>query len=684
MEDWRDVLFRIGWGSTRPHAVDDAALERQRARLARYVALRDLGIELLAAGNLAAAVEYLGAAAIVRRGFPEAHINLARAFEAAGRIEAARQSLEIGLHLAERRGDRQAVRELEGHRATLPTSPPARLDFGEGQTVYSGLTGSRWTVLGRKFGGMGVVYKARDHADGVIHALKTLQAQYLWSDSDRDRFVREAATWVRLDPHRNIVAAEWIEAIEDCPVLVMEWVEGGDLAGLLSSQTLRLERALELAIQFCDGMAFAHRTLEIVHRDIKPANCLLTTQGALKIGDFGLARSFLASRSAAFELSSIGGQARIELTSPYGTWPYMAPEQLDPEASLDGRVDVHAFGVMLYEMLMGELPEENLDRPGQLDLAHMRQKARGRKLPRRLFELILACVAPEPAVRPANFGLIRLELANILTKTSRRPAAPAPEPPQVDARYWNNKAVAFHALGRYTDAISCYDRALEATPADADLWQNKGAAFLCLERHKEAVTYLQRALTLSPDDPEILSNLGHAQAKLRDFDAALGSLTRAAALAPNDPTICRNVAEALCESARPEEALDWIRRGLITDPRNPALLEIEGFSFLMLGRTDDALARFQQGLRIAPRRLGFWKGQAIAYGRHSEHALALDACNTALELHPDEPSILRLKASALTALGDLALTAQASDPQSRVVASDCDAKDLSEFKSDER
>jgi serine/threonine protein kinase len=651
-------VFSVGWGRrTRLRAEGVYATERARARRNRYLELRAEGLEALTTGRIDTAIDRLAAAAILCRGLVEAHTDLASAFKAAGQLEAARQTLEIGLQHARKWRNEKAVTELNASLFLLPSPPPVRADFTQGQELYSALTDSRWTVLDRRAGGMGVVYKVRDHADAVIHALKTLKAQFIWSAADRGRFIREASTWVRLDPHPNVVSAEWVEVIEGFPCLVMEWLEGGDLATLLAAQPLTASRAIELGIEFCEGMAFAHKCLGIVHRDVKPENCLLTSAGVLKITDFGLARSFRAAQLTAFELSGVAPETRAQLTSPYGTLPYMAPEQLDPEAVLDTTADIYAFGVMLYEMLTRDLPVQAAGLEGDQIAAG----AKRHKLPRRLRDLVLACVAGDSYSRPASFDDVRLELSRILRRSYHRRPLAAPAVPAVDARYWNNKAVGFQALEQYDDAIACYDRALQLTPNDSDVVQNKGVALLSKKEYERAITMFDHALRLSPGDAEILGNKGFALLRSGRINDGVSCLTRAAQISPRDPIVCKNLADGLCQLGRADEALDAIHKGLIFDSRNPALLAAQGFALLMLARHDEALTSFEKGLEISPRSAEHWKGKAIVHSRRSEYAEAVDAADKALEVSPGDNEVLRCKTDALLGLRRLQGASDGSD-----------------------
>jgi len=633
--------------------VGDEPGSGQATPAARYCELRDAGLEALAAGDFGKAISRLSAAAVIQRGLPEAHVNLARALRADGKLEAARQALRAALGVA-----RDSAADIQRELKELPEPPPPRLDFKKAQVIYSGLTGNRWTVLDVKRGGFGAVYKVRDHEDSTIHALKTFQARFIWSEADRNRFIREAATWIRLDPHPNIVRAEWIEVIEEFPCVVQEYVEGGDLADLLSTQTLTVPRALELAIQFCDGMDFAHSTLGIVHRDIKSSNCLITAAGAAKIGDFGLARAFSESRASALDAPGIDASISAQYTTPIGTWAYMAPEQLNPEARLDRRTDIHAFGVMLYEMLTRDLAAYYEGEQGRgLKYGwhahdYIATATRRFRAPKALWRLVLACVESEPGRRPSSFGEIRADLARLLRKLYKRDLAPPRLPVKVGADYWNNKAVAFQAIEMHEDAVACYDRALKSSPDDPDLWQNKGAALLSLKRYREALTSLDHAVHLADQDGVIWNNKGLAQQGLGQFEQALDSFRKAFHLSPRDPVVCKNIAQILFESGNLDEAREWIAKGLVFDSRNAALHELNGFALLALGKVLESESSFSAALAIAPRRFGAWKGKALANDRIGNSRLALDHCNTALEIQAADLDLLKCKTRILISFGD--------------------------------
>jgi len=652
LEGWKDMLSKAGWEQTHLRPAGEAANGVPSTPLARYSELRAAGLDALAAGDIDLALQQLSMAAAIRPGLAEAHANLALALEAGGKLEAARLALLIAVKKD------SASNEIRERLARLPVPPPSRKDFERGQVVYSNSTGNRWTVLDVRVGGFGVVYKVRDHEDGAIHALKTFQARFLWSESDRNRFVREATIWARLNPHPNIVTAEWIEVIEEFPCVVQEFVEGGDLADLLATQALPIRRAIELAIQFCDGMQFAHETLDIIHRDIKSSNCLLTSAGKLKITDFGLARSFTDSRVSNLELSGLDPTMRVQYTVPLGTWAYMAPEQLNPEAHLDTRTDIHAFGVMLYEMLTRDIafyyPSE-LDRGlnyGWFAHEYVTSAIKQFKGPKRLWQLVLACVACDPEDRPQSFSEVRNELDKWLEKECGRSITPPTLPVSVNSDYWNNKAVAFHALGLYEDALECYGRALELNQDDPDLWQNKGATLICLKRHEEAIHALEIAIKLSPKVGDFWNNKGRAHQELHQPSEALDCFRKAAHLSRLDPIICKNLAEVLFDLQNFDEAIEWIIKGLAADPRSVGLLELQGFTLTAMGQLSEATVVFTEALGIAPHRQGLWKGKGQVNFRLGNYRDALDCFNKALELVPGDEGAAKEKQKVLLALED--------------------------------
>jgi non-specific serine/threonine protein kinase len=189
-------------------------------------------------------------------------------------------------------------------------------------------------------GGMGVVYKAQDTKLDRLVALKFLP-QHLTSDSaEKERFIHEAKAASALN-HPNITTIHEVDEFEGQMFIVMEYCEGRTLKQMIEKETLSVKKVLDIAIHVSEGLTSAH-SKGVVHRDIKSDNIMVSPEGQVKIMDFGLAKL-----KGATKLTKSG--------STLGTAAYMSPEQASGE-EVDQRSDIFSFGVVLYELLTGQLP----------------------------------------------------------------------------------------------------------------------------------------------------------------------------------------------------------------------------------------------------------------------------------------------------------------------------------------
>ena len=200
-------------------------------------------------------------------------------------------------------------------------------------------------------GGMGEVYLARDPRLGREVAIKVLLGGAVDSAERRARFEREAKAIAALN-HPNIVTIFAVEEAEGVPFFTMEHVDGRTLAQMIPAGGLPLGELLRIAIPLTDAVGAAHQR-GILHRDLKPANVMVTTNGRIKVLDFGLAKLREVVEQAdgtTLPTAQVTGEGRI-----LGTVAYMSPEQAEGKA-LDQRSDVFSLGVMLYEMATGQRP----------------------------------------------------------------------------------------------------------------------------------------------------------------------------------------------------------------------------------------------------------------------------------------------------------------------------------------
>lgn len=203
-----------------------------------------------------------------------------------------------------------------------------------------------WEMLGH--GGMGAVYKARQISLERWVAVKILPPEMAGEEEDQfiERFKNEARTMARMNHPAIVSVYDFGETADGQLYFVMEYVNGTDVAKMIASQgRLPPEYALAITAHVCDALHYAH-THGVIHRDIKPANILINMEGQVKVADFGLARMEDPSQS--------GGLTRTGVAM--GTPDFVAPEALVIGTHVDGRADLYAIGVMLYNMLTGEVP----------------------------------------------------------------------------------------------------------------------------------------------------------------------------------------------------------------------------------------------------------------------------------------------------------------------------------------
>jgi tetratricopeptide (TPR) repeat protein/TolB-like protein len=191
-------------------------------------------------------------------------------------------------------------------------------------------------------GGMGVVYRARDMTLDRDVALKVIRPDMAQHSSIMDRFRREILLASKVT-HKNILRIHDLAESDGLSYISMNFIEGENLEDLLEREgALPPERALDIAVQMARALQAAHEA-DVVHRDLKPQNILLDNDGVAYVADFGLSRSLEP------------GRTMTETGMILGTFNYMSPEQARGETH-DHRGDIYAFGLILYEMLTGELP----------------------------------------------------------------------------------------------------------------------------------------------------------------------------------------------------------------------------------------------------------------------------------------------------------------------------------------
>lgn len=245
-------------------------------------------------------------------------------------------------------------------------------------------------------GGMGLVYRARQTSLDRDVAIKVIRTDHQYREAFENRFAREAKALASLN-HPNIVTVHDFGKTDDYFFLIMEFVDGINLRELLSGQKITASEALEIIPQICDALQYAHEK-GVVHRDIKPENILVDRNGRVKIADYGLAKLI-----------------NDESTSPHltrthhvmGTPHYMAPEQVEKPLSVDHRADIYSLGVVIYEMLTGELPLGRFGLPSE--------KA---DVDSRLDQIVIHSLEKEPDRRYQKVSQVKTDFQSVVNQPS--------------------------------------------------------------------------------------------------------------------------------------------------------------------------------------------------------------------------------------------------------------------------
>ncbi len=282
-----------------------------------------------------------------------------------------------------------------------------------------------WSLLG--CGGMGAVYKARQTSLDRSVAVKVLPPEAAEDEAEFiERFKNEARTMAKLNHPAIVAVYDFGTTADGLLYFVMEYIDGTDVAKMVQNQgRLPPEHALAITAHVCDALAYAHEH-GVIHRDIKPANILINMEGAVKVADFGLARMH--------DPAMTSGLTRTGMAM--GTPDYVAPESLAPDMIVDGRADLYAVGVMLYNMLTGAIPRGFFELPSQKTGCD-----------RRFDAIIRKAMEHDVANRYQSSREIRQDLDRILTVPEvkeqpkpaarqmppRQRAAPPPPPPPKSA-----------------------------------------------------------------------------------------------------------------------------------------------------------------------------------------------------------------------------------------------------------
>ncbi len=439
--------------------------------------------------------------------------------------------------------------------------------------------------LGR--GGMGVVYKGHDPLLNRSVAIKILSQQLVGNPECKDRFIREAQAAARLN-HPNITAIYDINEHEGIYFLVFEFIQGVSLDKYMKEHGhLSVEEALQIFIPAARALDYAHQH-GIVHRDVKPGNIMVTDNGDVKVGDFGIAWV----------------EASQTLTQPgqvIGSCFYFSPEQARGE-KVDRRADIYSLGILLYEMMAGRVPfiADNLPAVIQLHLTKEPEPPTtyNMAIPRNVEQAILRCLKKDPAERyqtvtdlikdlqiegageePSNVSKIspsEAALHNILGNNYYKQGkldlavmewnkATGLDP--YNALTHNNLGTALDGMGRLRDAITEYGKAVDLNPNNFVAHYNLGSAHYRNGEIEESIEEYRTVTVLNPKFAPAYYNLGNGYFRLGKLDSAIEEWQKALILNPQFAEVLYNLGNAYYRKGRKEEAKDYWNKALELDPQ---------------------------------------------------------------------------------------------------------------------
>lgn len=338
-------------------------------------------------------------------------------------------------------------------------------------------------------GAMGLVYRVFHRNWNVDLIVKTPRKEYYDTETHKQNFIREAETWIDLGLHPHIVSCYYVREIDSIPRVFAEFVEGGALKDWIGEngegrlyeggKKKALERILDIAIQFAWGLHFAHEK-GLVHQDVKPANVLVTSDGTVKVTDFGLAR-------AGGVVSQSGGRLNVDgsvLVESGGMTPaYASPEQASGRP-LSRKTDIWSWALSVLEIFTGEMTWMQ----GEVALEVLEDYLSSGtdyekvpEMPKQLANLLRNCFSTNSEDRPRDFLTIAAKLREIYRQEiGRAYEREYPKDAKLLADSLNNKAVSLMDLGKTDEAFEMWEKATKIQPHHLEasfnlalnLWRN--------------------------------------------------------------------------------------------------------------------------------------------------------------------------------------------------------------------
>lgn len=392
------------------------------------------------------------------------------------------------------------------------------------------------SIIGR--GGMGVVYRVHHREWDLDLAVKMPLLRLVADQAAKARFVREAQTWIALGLHPNIVQCWYVREFGGIPRVFMDYVTGGSLKDWIVRKRIvpgNWAQILDMGIQACDGLGYAHERGLTAHRDVKPGNLLLTDDGELRVTDFGIAKraEYAEVEDHQFDVAADGRHHTVTVTgADVGTPEYGAPEQWGEAKHADHRADIYALGGVLFELCCGRRAFDDgrhNEQPHAIIGRHLFSPAPDPRsinpeIPANLAEVLTRCLSKQPEDRPESMRALREALSTLYHDiVGTAYLRDVPKTTELRSSSLNNRAVSLLDLGDVNGAFQTLEKALKRDPHHAESVYNKALLEWREERiaDDEVVRRLREAARVNSMAGAYLGMVHLERGAIEDAEAAL-------------------------------------------------------------------------------------------------------------------------------------------------------------------
>lgn len=454
-------------------------------------------------------------------------------------------------------------------------------------------------------GMMGIVYLCKDLKNDTAAAIKTFEDRYLDSEENRKMFLEEAAVWIQLDNHPNIVQAYSVKIIDDKPYLFMERIignnpRGSTLKDFLFSTMVQEKKMLQFGVHICKGMIHAiSKFPDLVHRDLKTENILIGADEIPKISDFGMTMKTSNTDLGDFDPEGYFNP-KILARHMMGTPAFSSPEQCLCR-TMDTRSDVYSVGCILYHLATKRLPfhkptvEETI-------VAHVKEKPVepiriNAALSKDSSDLILSCLRKDPADRISSFEELFEKLRRIYYSMFGNNPISFTKGKPIIAEERVERALSFVLLGRFSAASKEFDAALQLKPNDPEIQYQFGKLRYMQNRFDEALIFLGEAYQKKPDYYPLLEILGYTYLEKSLYEKAAFYFKSLTKLNPADEKGYLELAKIYIKQKKEFLAEEVLKKGIADSIRKSNLFVLLAEIYRTMNQPQkekDVLIKFNQ------------------------------------------------------------------------------------------